>query len=146
MDALNQIVKQHEVNVKAQLPLVVDGIMRRTVDNTKRKYASLYSGNSPTPHQLTNAGVYVGKVFSSGLSATGMVMPMAAPQPSYFGQRTYAPFAQMYETSRILNLKASNLRAGRKVFWSSKPVQPSAQAYMTQELKRQVAAAGLQTK
>ncbi len=146
VDALNQLTKQHVEEVKTQLPGVVESIMTKTVDNTKTKYAALYAGNSPTPHQLTNSGTYSGQVMSSGLSAHGMVDPKAAPQASWFGMATYAPFAQMYESSRILNLKASNLRSGQKVFWNSRSVQPLAQQYMTEELRRQVAAAGLQAK
>lgn len=146
MDALNQLAEQHVKEVEAQLPSVVESIMKKTVDNTKTKYAALYVGNSPTPHQLTNSGTYSGQVMSRGLTAHGTVDPKAAPQASWFGQPTHAPFAQMYESGRILNLKASNLWMNQKVFWPSKSVQPLAQQYMVEELQRQVAAAGLRAK
>lgn len=140
--ALDALTKQHVLNVIQDAEVMVGMVMQQTVEETKNKYAALYSGNSPTPHQLSSPGTYETNTMHSGLSAFGMVSPMAAPQPSYFGQSTYAPFAAMYESSRILNLAASNLRIGHKVFWSSRPVQATAQSFMVDTLKKNAAAAG----
>lgn len=144
--AFDQIVGSHKAEVEKQVATLLKSIMSTTVDNTKRQYASLYKGNSPTPHRLSQPSNYASYSTSSATSAYGFVTPIAAPRPSMFGMSTYSPFAQMYESSRILNLSASNLRAGRKVFWASKSVQPSAQRFMIDELKRQASAAGLHVK
>lgn len=144
--ALDQIVDSHKSEIEKQVSGLLKSIMSTTVENTKRQYASLYSGNSPTPHRLAQPSSYAGYSTSSATSAYGFVTPVAAPQSSIFGMSTYAPFARMYEASRIVNLKESNLRAGKKVFWKSTRVQPSAQRFMIDELKRQASAAGLQVK
>lgn len=145
--ALDQIVDSHKAEVEKQVSGLLKSIMSTTVENTKRQYASLYSGNSPTPHRLMQPSSYAGYSTSSMTSAHGFVTPVAAPRPSWSNKKSsYAPFAQMYEASMIVNPYVSNLRTHQLVFWKSDPVQPSAQRFMIDELKRQASAAGLQVK